>query len=32
LWQIAGSKVYFTDKAWPDFDEHELDAALALLR
>lgn len=31
LWQIAGSKVYFTDKAWPDFDEHELDEALALL-
>lgn len=31
LWQIAGSKVYFTDKAWPDFDEHELDAALELL-
>ncbi len=31
LWQIAGSKIYFTDKAWPDFDEHELDAALALL-
>ncbi len=31
LWQIAGSKVYFTDKAWPDFDEHELDNALALL-
>jgi undecaprenyl diphosphate synthase len=32
LWQIAGTTVYFTDKAWPDFDEHELDAALALLR
>ena len=32
LWQIAGSKVYFTDKAWPDFDERELDAALSLLR
>ncbi len=31
LWQIAGTTVYFTDKAWPDFDEHELDAALALL-
>ena len=31
LWQIAGSKVYFTDKAWPDFDQHELDNALALL-
>lgn len=32
LWQIAGSKVYFTDKAWPDFDERELDGALSLLR
>ena len=31
LWQIAGSKVYFTDTAWPDFDEHELDTALSLL-
>jgi len=31
LWQISGTTVYFTDKAWPDFDEHELDAALALL-
>ena len=31
LWQIAGSKVYFTDKAWPDFDQHQLDNALALL-
>jgi undecaprenyl diphosphate synthase len=31
LWQIAGTTVYFTEKAWPDFDEHELDAALALL-
>lgn len=32
LWQITGSTVYFTDKAWPDFDEHEIDAALSLLR
>ena len=31
LWQIAGATVYFTEKAWPEFDEHELDAALALL-
>jgi undecaprenyl diphosphate synthase len=31
LWQISGTTVYFTEKAWPDFDEHELDAALALL-
>lgn len=31
LWQSAGTTVYFTDKAWPDFDEHELDNALQLL-
>lgn len=32
LWQIAGCKVHFTEKAWPDFDAFELDSALALLR
>ncbi len=31
LWQIAGTRVSFTDKAWPDFDDEALDAALALL-
>ncbi|MEO7397774.1 MAG: polyprenyl diphosphate synthase [Ilumatobacteraceae bacterium] len=31
LWQIAGTTVYFTEKAWPDFDEDELDRALRLL-
>lgn len=31
LWQITGCVVHFTDKAWPDFDEHEIDAALTLL-
>jgi undecaprenyl diphosphate synthase len=31
LWQSAGAKVYFTDCAWPEFDAHELDAALALV-
>ena len=31
LWQIAGCAVHFTDKAWPDFDEHELELALSLL-
>ena len=31
LWQIAGTTVYFTEKAWPDFDAAELDNALALL-
>lgn len=31
LWQIAGARVYFTERTWPDFDATELDAALALL-
>jgi undecaprenyl diphosphate synthase len=31
LWQSAGAPVYFTDKAWPDFDARELDAALRLV-
>ena len=31
LWQSVGSEVYFTEKAWPDFDAAELDAALALV-
>jgi undecaprenyl diphosphate synthase len=30
LWQSVGAAVYFTRRAWPDFDEAELDAALAL--
>jgi undecaprenyl diphosphate synthase len=29
LWQSAYSELYFTDCLWPDFDEHELDKALA---
>jgi undecaprenyl diphosphate synthase len=29
LWQVAYSELYFTDCLWPDFDEHQLDAALA---
>ncbi|MDJ0771662.1 MAG: polyprenyl diphosphate synthase [Ilumatobacter sp.] len=32
LWQSAGSKIHFTDTAWPDFDAHDLDAAIALVR
>jgi undecaprenyl diphosphate synthase len=32
LWQSAGASIYFTDAPWPDFDEAELDAALALVR
>ena len=31
LWQIAGARLYLTERSWPDFDVHELDAALALL-
>jgi undecaprenyl diphosphate synthase len=30
LWQIAGARVYFTERTWPEFDGRELDAALAL--
>lgn len=29
LWQNAYSEFYFTDKYWPDFDEEELDRAIA---
>jgi undecaprenyl diphosphate synthase len=32
LWQIAGARVYFTEKTWPEFDASDLDAALALVR
>ena len=32
LWQSAGSKIHFTDAAWPDFDATDLDAAIALVR
>jgi undecaprenyl diphosphate synthase len=31
LWQSAGTEVFFTDRAWPDFDAEQLDAALALV-
>ncbi|HEY4332139.1 MAG TPA: polyprenyl diphosphate synthase [Ilumatobacteraceae bacterium] len=31
LWQIAGTRVSFTDRSWPEFGVRELDAALALL-
>lgn len=31
LWQIKGSRVYFTDHAWPDFTSQDLDAALKSL-
>jgi undecaprenyl diphosphate synthase len=31
LWQGAGAAVHFTERPWPDFDEFELDAALAVL-
>jgi undecaprenyl diphosphate synthase len=29
LWQCAYSEFYFTDVLWPDFDEHELNRAIA---
>ncbi|MCX2778804.1 polyprenyl diphosphate synthase [Microbulbifer thermotolerans] len=32
LWQAAYSEFYFTDTLWPDFDESELDAAIAAYR
>jgi undecaprenyl diphosphate synthase len=32
LWQSVGAAVYFTERPWPDFDEFELDSALALVR
>lgn len=31
LWQSAGAAVRFTECSWPEFDEHELDIALALV-
>lgn len=31
LWQIAGTRVYFTERTWPDFDATEFDYALDLL-
>lgn len=29
LWQLAYSELYFTDVYWPDFDENELEKAIA---
>jgi len=29
LWQAAYAELYFSDKLWPDFDEAELDLAIA---
>jgi undecaprenyl diphosphate synthase len=31
LWQISGSRVFFTERSWPDLDAAEFDAALALV-
>jgi undecaprenyl diphosphate synthase len=31
LWQSTGASLYFTEKNWPEFDDAELDAALALV-
>ena len=30
LWQVAYSELYFTECLWPDFDDAELDRALAV--
>lgn len=30
LWQITGARVYLTERTWPDFDQYELDEAIAL--
>jgi undecaprenyl diphosphate synthase len=32
LWQAAGSKIDFTDVAWPEFGAADLDRAIALVR
>jgi len=32
LWQCAYSEFYFTDRLWPDFDEAEIDRAIAAYR
>jgi undecaprenyl diphosphate synthase len=32
LWQSAGAKIHFTDRAWPEFGADDLDAAIALVR
>ena len=29
LWQLAYTELYFTETLWPDFDETELEKALA---
>lgn len=29
LWGAAYAELYFTDRYWPDFDEHDLDQAIA---
>ena len=32
LWNLAYAELWFTDRLWPDFDEHDLDAALERFR
>ena len=32
LWQCAYAEFYYTDTLWPDFDEAELDRAIAAFR
>ena len=32
LWECAYAELWFTDRMWPDFEAHDLDAALAEFR
>jgi undecaprenyl diphosphate synthase len=32
LWQIKSAHIYFTERPWPDFDDVDLDAAIALTK
>ena len=32
LWQLAYAEMYFSDVLWPDFDEKEIDKAVAAFR
>ena len=32
LWQCAYAEFYFTETLWPDFDEAEIDRAIAAYR
>ena len=32
LWDFAYTEIWFTDRLWPDFDEHDLDEGLVFFR